>query len=41
VTFTPTGGTAATQKKTLTITQASIAGKKSKKTKKKKGTKQG
>jgi ABC-type phosphate transport system substrate-binding protein len=40
VTFTPTGGTAATQKKTLTITQASIAGK-SKKTKKKKGTKKG
>jgi hypothetical protein len=38
VTFTPTGGTAATQKKTLTITQASVAGK-PKKTKKKKGKK--
>ncbi|HEY3759609.1 MAG TPA: hypothetical protein VGL37_07585 [Solirubrobacteraceae bacterium] len=40
VTFTPTGGTAATQKKTLTITQAAVASKKTTK-KKKKGKKKG
>jgi ABC-type phosphate transport system substrate-binding protein len=40
VTFTPTGGTAATQKKTLTVTQASVASKPKKKSKKK-GKKKG